>query len=209
MKTFFMDEYVTKHSLNPKKFKNLLTKQPELKVDRRNQITRNSDEVMHCPPSKSRKFMKILYATRRDGTQPARRGWEALNPKAKAYFTRLFTRICEHGKIEDGSKFKRLQGEIWEFKANAHKKRLTCFMHGKTIYLLHVFKKKEDKTRPQEIELANDIRREQLARLLAKSHYRHYRRYNRNPFRPFTRNPYRATFRGGLRRRFYRNPYFF
>jgi len=153
------------------KVKNFATQLPELEL-KGARVYRKVDMLYECPNKAGRKYFSINFGTRLDGTQPARRGWERLNSKAKDYFTKLFERMCEHGVIQDGSKFKRLEGDVWEFKANNHKKRITCFMHGRVVFLLSVFKKKEDDTPPHEKDLAQTIMLETLARI-QKAGYKH------------------------------------
>jgi phage-related protein len=182
--TLFIDTIAKEFNVPTASLTSLLSKQPELEI-KRNEITRKTDEAFKCPfaRSSSRPYIRIAYATRTDGTQPARRAWEKLNPKARNHFTKLFERICQHGRIDDGSKFKRLEGDIWEFKSNTHKRRITCFMHDKVIYLAHIFKKKEDKTPRQELAMAEAIMAEHLARSHSKRYLRRHRRRRRNPWR--------------------------
>lgn len=185
--------------------KELLANQPEIEIHR-GSVKRVSSIEYKCPLVKSgRRYSSISYATRADGTQPARRAWLQLNRKARGHFTKLFERICEHGKIDDGTKFKRLHGDIWEFKSNTHKRRITCFIEKNVIYLAHIFKKKEDKTPQQEILLAERIRDEHLARERRKSPGKRLRRRNPSPFSSLYGPIYRRNPRQLHQRRYQRN----
>lgn len=136
---------------------------------------KEADEILHkCENSAALPFDQIAFATRADGSRPAQQEWEKLKPNAKKYFTTLFTRMCEHGRIDDGKKFKKLTKDIWEFKSNTHKLRITCFMHQRTIYLCNIFTKKEDiMPTPKELNLAKKIRLEHISK--------------RNPINPLRR----------------------
>jgi phage-related protein len=121
--------------------------------------------LFKCEDSADLPFDKIAFATRADGSRPAQQEWEKLSPRVKKYFITLFTRICQHGKIDDGKKFKKLSADIWEFKSNTHKLRITCFMHQRAIYLCNIFTKKEDvMPTTKEINLAKKIRTEHINR---------------------------------------------
>ena len=140
-----------------KSIMSLLKKQPEIDQDtlkKDNEIKRKTDVVYTCPIR--HKFFKIAYATTEEGQQPARRETVKWNRQTKNAFMKLFETICNDpdGKIQKGDKFKRLKGDIWEFKSNRYKKRITCFTYrppvrkGKggdlTLYLATAFPKKEN-----------------------------------------------------------------
>jgi len=121
------------------------------------------DTLFRCESSANLPFDKIAFATRADGSRPAQQAWEKLSAKAQKYFTNLFIRICQHGKIADGKKFKKLTDSIWEFKSITHKLRITCFMYQRAIYLCNIFTKKEDvMPTPREVNLAEKIRVEHI-----------------------------------------------
>jgi len=192
--------------------KKLLTKQPEIDI-KGNTVTRKSSIAYKC--TRITPYTSISYATKADGTQPARRGWQNLNKKARGHFTKLFERMCDHGKIEDGTKFKRLHGDIWEFKSNTHKRRITCFIEKNAIYLVHIFKKKEDKTPRQEVHFAERIRDEHQARerqrlageLSREAPSKRLRRRNSSPFNSLYGPIYRRNPRQLHQRHYRRNTY--
>jgi len=161
----------------------LLKQQPELEIDD-GSVTRLPDTYLAC--SENEEINRISFATRSDGSQPARRGWHKLTRKAQEAFDKLFEQTCLHGPIKDGQKFKRLSGDVWEFKSNQHKRRITCyFSPDGVLYLLHVFKKKEDKTPKSEVNKAQTIMAEHKARRTVRTRRnpwgRRWRRMERNP----------------------------
>ena len=108
----------------------------------------------------------IEYAVRADGTSPAQQFVEGLVLSDQMKLATLFKRMADHGRIQDGQKFKRLEGEIWEFKIRTKDTglRVPCFSDGKTWVLTHGFLKKEDAAAPSEISRAHRIRSEDLSR---------------------------------------------
>ena len=69
----------------------------------------------------------------------------------------------DYGPPRNTEKFKKLEGEIWEFKS--HQVRVLCFFDkGRIIITTHGFKKKRDKTPKREIERAERMREEYLER---------------------------------------------
>jgi hypothetical protein len=74
----------------------------------------------------------------------------------------LFNRFADAGLIQDGRKFKRLDGDVWEFKARGRDTglRVTCYRSGNLLVLLTGFKKKEDDAEPREVSLAKSVMEE-------------------------------------------------
>ena len=90
---------------------------------------------------------------------------ESQREKIQQKFAALFAWIGEHGKIWNERKFKHLTGsnQIFEFKADEG--RVLCFFFtGGRLILTHGFVKKGDKTPHGEIERAEAIKQECLAR---------------------------------------------
>lgn len=104
----------------------------------------------------------IEYAACADASSPARDFVEALGASDLAKVLNLFQRLADHGRIENGQKFKRLDGPIWEFKS--HQIRIPCFQDGSAWVLTHGFIKKSDSAPRAEIDRAHRIRSEDLAR---------------------------------------------
>lgn len=96
------------------------------------------------------------------GQSPALGFVESLLRSDQRKVNTLFQRLADLGKIEDGQKFKRLAGKIWEFKS--HQIRIPCFQDGQSWVLTHGFIKKQNATAKSEIERALRIQAEDLAR---------------------------------------------
>lgn len=110
---------------------------------------------------------RISFAKLSSGTSPAEDSWVGLSAKQQAPFRVLFEELCDHGRIRNKGRYKRLDGEIWEFKANGVKLRIGCFTVGETTYLTNIWTKKEDVTPPNgsDMKLARRVRVEQLGRI--------------------------------------------
>lgn len=104
----------------------------------------------------------VEYAVRTDETSPAKEFIDGLSLSDQAKLANLFRRTADLGEIVHREKFKQLRGEIWEFKA--HQIRVLCFRDGNAWVLTHGFIKKRDNVRTSEIDRADDIRDEDLAR---------------------------------------------
>jgi hypothetical protein len=91
--------------------------------------------------------------------------FEKLNPKEKAKFDVLFKRMAATGSIKNDLQFRKESDEIYCFKRGQH--RLTCYRIGKTLMLIHGFRKKSDKglRLKREIKTAERIRTEHLGQL--------------------------------------------
>ena len=74
----------------------------------------------------------------------------------------LFERMADHGRINNREQFKKVAGYIFEFKR--HQIRIGCFQVGRTWFLTHGFIKKADEWPASELQKANDIRIEHLAK---------------------------------------------
>lgn len=85
----------------------------------------------------------------------------ALPRKERDRLLRSFGVIAATGLL-DRTHFRKEVGEVWAFKA--HQARIGAFFFGRVIYLTHGFTKKKDRWPTSEIERAERIRREHLAR---------------------------------------------
>ncbi|MEZ4815744.1 MAG: type II toxin-antitoxin system RelE/ParE family toxin [Bdellovibrionota bacterium] len=86
---------------------------------------------------------------------------ESLSEKEQVPMAALFQRMADTGKIWNEQKFKHLEGSdsIFEFKTNEN--RVLCFFFvGKRVILTHGFKKKQPKTPKDEIERAENLKKE-------------------------------------------------
>lgn len=93
---------------------------------------------------------------------PARDFIESLKDKERAKLSVLFERMADAGRIWNREQFKKVEGDIFEFKR--FQIRVGCFQEGSTWFLTHGFRKKRDKWQKRELERANRIRNEHLAR---------------------------------------------
>ena len=105
----------------------------------------------------------VRYALRTDDSSPAKDFIEKLDERDQRSLATLFERMAEHGKITNEEKFKKLTGSIFEFKK--FQIRIGCFQVGRNWYLTHGFRKKKDHWPPAELDRAEQIRREHMARL--------------------------------------------
>ena len=113
-----------------------------------------------CPGGR----VSILYAVQKNGKMPAEEYFDDnLTDDEQNKFLALFKRYVVIGMIRDSEKFKKLEGELWEFKYKKH--RLVCFEDKKgNLVLTHGFLKQKQKTPRKEIERAKRIMLEHLER---------------------------------------------
>ena len=110
----------------------------------------------------------IAYAMKANGKMPAKeflestKGKDAPSRQEKAGLIHLFQLMVNKGKIYNKELFRKLRGNIFEFKKN--QVRLLAFREGNIWYLTHGFKKKKNKCEIKEIERAEGIRSEQLGK---------------------------------------------
>jgi hypothetical protein len=90
----------------------------------------------------------------------AKEYFDKLDPKDKAKFDALFRRMAATGEIRNEELFRKESDDIYCFKRGQH--RLACYREGKTLMLVHGFRKKSDKGMrlKREIETAARIRTE-------------------------------------------------
>ncbi len=99
------------------------------------------------------------------GEAPAYDWLESQRDKVQRKFAAMFVWIGDHGKIWNERKFKHLTetSQLFEFKADQG--RVLCFFFtGKRLILTHGFVQKSDKTPAAEIERAESIKADFLAR---------------------------------------------
>lgn len=105
----------------------------------------------------------IEYAVCLNEAMPARDFIEGqLNEREQRQLMALFTRLGDIGEIRNPQQFKKLEGKLWEFKR--HQIRVACFQQGHRWILASAFRKKRDNWPRQEIERAQRIMQEHLAR---------------------------------------------
>ncbi|MBX9792528.1 MAG: type II toxin-antitoxin system RelE/ParE family toxin [Pirellulales bacterium] len=110
---------------------------------------------------------EVRHAIRASGEMEAK-DWldDANNAAFVAKFDHLFRKVRAGQRITNEQHFRHLSKHIWEFKRDAN--RLLCFQDGRCWRLTHHFPKKSRKCPPKQIERANRIRDEHLARQASK-----------------------------------------
>jgi len=109
--------------------------------------------------------MDIVCAVRENGNSPACEWLEKLQDQDRERFIKLgalFQRMAQVGRVVDDRKFKKLKGDLWEFKSHQH--RVGCYRDGGAWVLTHGFVKKQNKWRRSEIEKSISIIEEDRAR---------------------------------------------
>jgi hypothetical protein len=104
----------------------------------------------------------IRYAVRDNGKALAKEFIDTLDDSQKRKLAVLFQRMADIGTIRNREQFRKVSGAIFEFKR--HQLRIGCFQVERTWFLTHGFSKKTDDWLPSELQRANDIRSEHLAR---------------------------------------------
>ena len=117
----------------------------------------DSPLVVHGP-------MRIIeYAVCSNGIMPARKFIEKeLNESERTMLLVLFKRMADHGTVPNREQFKKVEGEIFEFKK--HQIRVFCFRTGDHWLLTNGYKKKKDRLDPGEVKRAKRIMAEHLRR---------------------------------------------
>ncbi|MFW5731714.1 MAG: type II toxin-antitoxin system RelE/ParE family toxin [Planctomycetota bacterium] len=99
----------------------------------------------------------IVCAVKRNGKSLSLRWLSDLQQADRPAFRKLlamFHRMTEVGRIVNRTKFKKLQGDLWEFKCSHY--RIGCYQDRNSWILTHGFTKKRD-TWPK-TELARGLR---------------------------------------------------
>ncbi|RLS44342.1 MAG: hypothetical protein DWH83_02820 [Planctomycetota bacterium] len=110
----------------------------------------------------------VAYAIDSQGRMPAKdfleetSGSEAPTRSEKAGLERLFRLMANTGRIGNKEQFRKERGEIFGFKK--YQLRIAAFQVGTVWYLTHGFRKKKDKWPEAELDRADRIRSEHLAR---------------------------------------------
>jgi len=102
----------------------------------------------------------VEYVVLRNGQCPAQEFVNNLETPEKAKLARLFNRMAMFGRINNGEKFKKESENIYGFKS--FQIRIGCFRLGRTWFLTHGFRKKQDHWPKSELERANQIRNDYL-----------------------------------------------
>ena len=91
-----------------------------------------------------------------DGKHLLKEFIDALSESDQKKVLALFRRTADHGPPSNETKFKKLDDDLFEFKA--HQIRIFCAFRGKSVLVLtHGIKKKKDKHDKQDMQRARDI----------------------------------------------------
>jgi len=98
----------------------------------------------------------IGYAVDKNGRSPGKEFFDALPVRDQAKVMSLFVRLGDYGSIRNPEKFRKLEGNCYEFKS--FQIRMPCFFSPDGwVLVTHGFWKKRDRTPRQEIERARRI----------------------------------------------------
>lgn len=98
---------------------------------------------------------RVEYARRADRTMPAKLYVQSLTKEEGARIRALFKMMADVGQIWNRTKFKQIEGEIFEFKS--HQVRVSCWRVGNCWYLLDGFTKKQDNWKLGELKHAQNL----------------------------------------------------
>jgi phage-related protein len=84
---------------------------------------------------------------------------DALGETERAKILKIIKRLANFGVVQNREQFKKVEGEIWEFK-EFQRRILMYYLPNRRIVLTHGFIKKGDRIPRSEIERANTIRHE-------------------------------------------------
>ena len=121
-------------------------------------MSAGDDETLVCRGS----WGAVRYAVRASGKMPARKFIQSLTEPDQRKLAALFQRIADHGQIRNREKFRKVVGDIFEFKS--FQVRVGCFQLENTWFLTHGFRKKRDKWPPAEVTRADQIHSEHMQR---------------------------------------------
>jgi phage-related protein len=98
----------------------------------------------------------IAYVVDRNGRSPGKEFFDALPREDQAKVMSLFGRLGDYGSISNPEKFRKLEGNCYEFKS--FQIRMPCFfLPAGLVLITHGFRKKRDRTPREEIERAKRI----------------------------------------------------
>lgn len=101
----------------------------------------------------------VEYAIRGNGISESRAFIEQLDNAQKAKILKIIKRFADKGIIRNKKQFKKVEGDIWEFKEFQIRVFMYHCAHGR-IALTHGFFKKRNNIPRSQIERANQIKKE-------------------------------------------------
>jgi hypothetical protein len=91
------------------------------------------------------KAFTIAYAVDKNGRSPGKEFFDALPLGDQAKVMSLFGRLGDYGSIRNPEKFRKLEGNCYEFKS--FQIRIPCFfLPAGLVLITHGFRKKRDRT---------------------------------------------------------------
>ncbi len=105
---------------------------------------------------------KIRYARDANGNMPAKDFVDGLSAENRARLAAVFDRLANHGQFRNPTRFKKLQGDLFECKQ--YQIRVGCFQEGRTWFLTHGFIKKAKRWKKSEVDRAERIMKEHRER---------------------------------------------
>src|SRR3954469_11908848 len=99
---------------------------------------------------------QIRHAKRTNGRMEAKEWLVSATESQRSKFDHLFRKMAATGRISNDEHFKKLDGEIWEFKRDGD--RILCFQQGRCWRLTHHYPKGGRKCPRSQIEYADNIR---------------------------------------------------
>lgn len=85
----------------------------------------------------------VAFAVCSNGESPGEEFFDQLRDADKAKMLKLFQRMGDTGRISNREKYKKIDGQLWEFKAGQI--RMPCFTAAKGVVVItHGFLKKSD-----------------------------------------------------------------
>ena len=86
------------------------------------------------------RWCSVWYASRPNGSRLAELFYVSLKRMEQAQLITLFKRISDEGKIHNRTKFKQVEGDIFEFKTRSGV-RIGCYQDDRRWFLLDGFHK--------------------------------------------------------------------
>lgn len=121
---------------------------------------------MERPVAYSGTRLRVVFAVCTDGSSPAKGFFEQLAQSDQAKLLAMFRMLGETGQLRNREKFKKILGPLFEFKS--FQIRMPCFFDGSAVVITHGFVKKQNSIPNSEIEKAERIKQEDLARKKAQ-----------------------------------------
>ena len=96
---------------------------------------------------------RVVWAKNARGRLPARDFYMALSDAEKAKVQATFGALADFGRIPNTERFKKLRDDLFEFK-NHQIRMVGAFRPGQVFLVAHGVRKRKDKHRPEDLEIA-------------------------------------------------------